>query len=127
MADHGTQTYAQVLWNASQKEGADPKQLVAHLAKHLESQGRIKLLPGILRSFQRLAERNTKLSTSVEVAHASESEKALKEAAAHGIHVEQVTVNPSLIKGWRASGNGKLVDASAKRSLIELYRSITTH
>jgi F0F1-type ATP synthase delta subunit len=127
MADKRTRMYAQVLWDSSEQKNANPKELVAHLAKHLESQGRIKLLPGILRAFQTLAARNTKLTTSVEVSHANESAQALKEAAAHGILAEHAIVNPSLIKGWRASGEGKLVDASAKRSLIELYRKITTH
>jgi F0F1-type ATP synthase delta subunit len=125
MATQGTEVYAQALWNASQKEGADAKKIVAQLAKNLESQGRVKLLPAILRSFQRISARKTKLGMTVEVAHASESAKALKEAAAHGIHAEHAVVNESLIKGWRASGNGKIVDTSAKRSLIELYRSIT--
>jgi F0F1-type ATP synthase delta subunit len=127
MAYNGTQVYAQVLWSAAQQESANPKKLVAQLAKHLESEGRSKMLPGILRSFQQLAARNTKLGMSVEVSHAGESAGALKEAAARGIHAEHAHVNPSLIKGWRASGDGKLVDASAKRALIELYRNITTH
>jgi F0F1-type ATP synthase delta subunit len=125
MADNGIQLYAEALWNASQQEGADAKKIIVHLSKSLDAQGRIKLLPGILRSFQRIAERNTKLGGIVEVAHAGESAKALKEAAAYGIHAEHAHVNPSLIKGWRATGNGKIIDTSAKRSLIELYRSIT--
>lgn len=121
-----TELYAQALFNAAHKDGADAKKLVANLTKHLGIQGRTKLLPGILRSLQRLEARNAKLASVVEVAHAGESAKALKAAAAVGIHAAHAQVNESLIKGWRASSNSKLADASAKRSLIDLYRSITT-
>jgi hypothetical protein len=66
------------------------------------------------------------LAPIIEVAHAHESAEAIKQAASHGIHVEHAQVNPALIKGWRATGNGKLIDHSAKRELIDLYRSVTT-
>ena len=121
--------YAQALFKAAHSEGSekvDPKALVAHLKAALEKQGRVKLLPAILRELQQLEARQEKLAPLVEVAHASDSAHALKSAAEFGIHTEHAHVNASLIKGWRATGNGKLVDHSAKRSLIELYRSITT-
>ncbi|MBA3789116.1 F0F1 ATP synthase subunit delta [Patescibacteria group bacterium] len=121
-----TNLYAQALWTASQQEGADAKKLVKNLTEHLKEQGRLKLLPSILADLKRLDARNTKLAASVEVAHEREAPTALKEAVARGIHAEKAHVNVSLIKGWRASGQGMLIDASAKRELIELYRSITT-
>ncbi len=120
-----TEQYAQALYTAAHQEGADPKALVAHLRSSLEKQGRVKLLPGILHKLTQIEARQAKLMPLVEVAHAGESAGALKGAAHYGIHAEHTHVNPSLIKGWRATGNGKLIDHSAKRSLIELYRSIT--
>lgn len=120
-----TKSYAQALLEASTKEGANAKTLVKNLAKHLEEEGRMKLFPGILRDLQRLEEAQAKLAPTVEVAHAHESADALKQAATHGIHAEHAQVNPALIKGWRATGNGKLIDHSAKRELIDLYRKVT--
>ncbi len=119
-----TELYAQALFNAAQEDGADAKKLVANLAKSLSTQGRLKLLPDILRSLQRLEARNAKLASVVEAASEKESAKALKEAAAAGIHAAHAVVNEALIKGWRATSTTKLVDASAKRSLVDLYRSV---
>ena len=120
-----TKLYAQALFEASQKEGANAKTLVKNLARHLEADGRVKLLPAILRDLQRLDAAQAKLAPTVEVAHAHESAAALKSAKQYGIHAEHASVNPALIKGWRATDNGKLIDHSAKRELIDLYRSIT--
>ena len=121
-----TKLYAQALLEASKKEGASAKTLVKNLAKHLEADGRVKLLPAILRDLQRLEEAQAKLAPTVEVAHAHESASALKAAEKYGIHAEHAQVNPTLIKGWRATGNGKLIDHSAKRELIDLYRKVTS-
>jgi F0F1-type ATP synthase delta subunit len=120
-----TSTYAQALYEAAHKEGADAKLVVKNLVKHLQAEGRIKLLPGILGEVKRLEAAQAKLAPTVEVSHSGESTKALKAAKEFGIHAEHATVNPALIKGWRATGNGKLVDHSAKRELIDLYRRIT--
>jgi hypothetical protein len=117
--------YAQALYTAAGREGADAKVLVQNLATSLEKKGNIKLLPLILRELKHIEARALKLAPSVEVASAGESAHALKGAAAHGIHAEHAHVNHSLIKGWRALGKNMLVDHSAKRSLIELYQSIT--
>jgi F0F1-type ATP synthase delta subunit len=121
-----TEEYAQAVWNLAHKDGADVSAVVKNLVANLKSHGKLKLLPGILQNLHRLEERNAKLAPMVEVAHAGDSAQALKEAAAHGIHAKHAQVNPSLIKGWRASSNGKLVDSSAKRSLIDLYKKVVT-
>jgi F0F1-type ATP synthase delta subunit len=118
--------YAQALYSASQKDSADPKKLVAQLVKYLQASGRSKLLPSILKDLERIEAREAKLAPVVEVAHENETAAALKHAAALGIHAKKAHVNPTLIQGWRATGNGKLYDQSAKRSLVELYRNVTT-
>ena len=119
--------YAQALYNAAQKDGADAKDLVARLVKLLEKQGRSKLLPSILQDLQRIEARNAKVDSIIEVAHERDSAHALKEAAALGIHATKTHTNPTLIQGWRATAQGKLFDRSAKRSLIELYRNSIAH
>jgi F0F1-type ATP synthase delta subunit len=105
--------------------GADEKALVEGLVAHLTRDGRTKLLPGILRELKALEARKHKLAPSVEVASASESSHALKEAQALGISATEVTVNPSLIRGWRAQKSGTLIDRSAKQALVDLYQRIT--
>ena len=65
--------YAQALYNAAQKDGADAKDLVARLVKLLEKQGRSKLLPSILQDLQRIEARNAKVDSVVEVAHEKDS------------------------------------------------------
>lgn len=119
-----TEQYAQAIWNLAYKDGVVVKGLVANLVKHLQAEDKMKLLPGIVLALKRLEQRNAKLAPKVEVATQAESAHALKEAAAHGIHAAHAEVNHSLIKGWRATGNGKLIDRTAKRSLLDLYRNV---
>jgi F0F1-type ATP synthase delta subunit len=120
------ETFAQALYSLAQKDGADAKKLVTQLKTYLAESGRIKLLPSILQELRKIEAREAKLMPAVEVALEKDAAKALSEADAAGVHVAKATINPSLISGWRAMGNGKLYDNSAKRSLIEVYRKITT-
>jgi F0F1-type ATP synthase delta subunit len=107
-------------------QGSDEKKLVAELTKHLTETGRVKLLPGILRHLRVLEARKAKLAPSVEAASEKEAAAAVKAAKAEGIEVAHATVNPALIRGWRARTGGTLIDRSAKQGLIELYRKVTT-
>ncbi len=124
--------YAQALVNAAhtaEKEStkAEPKKLVAQLVKHLETTGRMKLLPHIVRELGRLEAQEKKLAPQVEVAHQKDAAHALAAAAKHGIHANEARVNHTLVQGWRASSKGTLLDASAKRQLVELYKKVLTH
>lgn len=73
------------------------------LKAHLERTGRIKLLPAILRELRTKEARQKLLAP----------------------RKETVKENPSLISGWRSLENGVLVDRSAKRALVDIYRKIT--
>jgi F0F1-type ATP synthase delta subunit len=119
-------SFAHALYNLAKKSNASPKELVKKLQAYLASNGRLKLLPGILQELQKIELQEKKRMPVVEIAKEHDKAKALKEAAAAGVQTSEVRVNPSLITGWRAVGNGKLYDSSAKRSLIEVYRKITT-
>ncbi len=131
--------YAQALYSAAEKgsvaskkggenhKAIEPKKLVAQLVKHLEVKGRTKLLPQILHELGRIEAHEEKLAPSVEVAHQKDAAHALSEAAEkYGIHAHAARVNHTLVQGWRASGNGKLYDASAKRQLVDLYKKVLT-
>lgn len=92
---------------------------------HLKSAGRMKMLPRIVHELRKIASRRVALMPTVEVAQEGESAAALVAAASEGIVAEHASINPSLIRGWRARGNGKLVDRSAKHALIQIYQKVT--
>jgi F0F1-type ATP synthase delta subunit len=118
--------YAKAIDELAQTSGANAKKLAAQLSAHLAASGRSKLLPGILRELRILAARRAKLEPALEVASQAEADEALREAKKEGIIATKTRVNHDLIKGWRARSGGTLIDRSAKRSLIDLYRSVTT-
>jgi F0F1-type ATP synthase delta subunit len=105
--------------------GADEETLVRNLVAHLGASGRMKLLPGILRELRALEARQEKLAPSVEAASEGEKSAALAAASAAGISAASASVNPSLIRGWRARSGSALVDRSAKQALVDLYQRIT--
>lgn len=102
-------------------------QLVASLVAHLTARGRMKLLPGILRELKRLELRAHAQDARIEAATEAELAGAINAAKEAGIVAEAATINPELIRGWRARSGGTLVDRSGKRVLIDLYRTITKH
>ena len=116
--------YAQALAQ-SLARGTDEAKLVEGLVSHLKEEGRIKLLPGIVRELKALQAKSAKLGASLEVASEGEKKGALEAARSAGIETDTVTVNPELIKGWRARSGSVLVDRSAKQALVDLYQKIT--
>lgn len=117
-------TYAQALAR-SIGNGISEEAAVSGLVAHLARQGRSKLLPGILREMKRLAAAEAKLAPTVEVARAEDAETALSAARAAGINVSEASVNPSLVRGWRARSGSRLIDRSGKQALVDLYQRIT--
>lgn len=117
--------YAKALDHLSHQDGSDDKALVATLLTHLKKTGRTRLLPKIARELRVLEARRDKLAPHVEVASEAEAHSAIASAKAEGIEVSHATVNHSLIKGWRARSGGTLIDKSAKRGLIDIYRKVT--
>ena len=117
--------YAQAISHMSREKGRDQAQLVNGLIAHLKKSGRIKLLPGILRELTHLEKRQEKLAPTLEVASHKEEAGAKAVLSAQGIDPKKITVNPSLIRGWRARANGLLWDHSAKRALTDIYKQIT--
>ena len=104
----------------------DAKKLVSELMAHLKTSGRTKLLPGILRELKTLEARSLKTAPTLEVASKDEVASALAEAKKEGIEVTSAHVNHALIQGWRARSGSTLIDKSAKRGLIDLYRKVTS-
>lgn len=115
--------YAKALQRVSEK-GVDDTTLISNLMKHLREKGREKLLPGILRELKILKEQEKYKKGVLEVARESEKKSAQEAVEKAGITTDDIRINPSLIRGWRARSGSTLVDRSAKRSLIDLYERI---
>lgn len=107
------------------KAGENETVLFEKLSRHLAAVGRAKLLPRIARELCTRAARARAAAPVVEIAREEDREPALREAGHLGFAGE-VRVNHSLIRGWRAKKSGTLVDRSAKRALVDIYRNITT-
>lgn len=117
--------YAEVIDRAV-SSGKDEKKLVDGLVAHLTREGRMKLLPGILRELHARHARKEKLRPVLEIASEGEKTAAVQEAKEAGLEAKEVTVNGSLISGWRARSAGRLLDRSGKSALVEIYRNIVT-
>ncbi|HUY62857.1 MAG TPA: F0F1 ATP synthase subunit delta [Candidatus Paceibacterota bacterium] len=107
-------------------DDAGAERVVRKLIAYLESTGRTKMLPQILRRLRALAARRAALAPTVEVAHEREAREALRAAAAEGIEEGKAVVNPALISGWRAKSGGRLVDRSGKEALVRIYQKVTS-
>lgn len=119
-------TYTRLLEATAELEDkAAADAAITKLIIHLKSMGRMNMLPKIAGELRRVAARRAALRPRVEVAHESETTRALHAAAREGISARHAQVNPSLIRGWRAQGGGKLIDHSAKRALIQIYQKVT--
>lgn len=118
-------TYAAALMRLRKGTGVSESALVKNLVAHLRERGRLKLLPGIARELRALYAREKTRTSVLEVAHAADTEEARHAARRAGIEAEDIRVNHALIRGWRATSHGVLVDTSAHRALVDLYRNIT--
>lgn len=117
--------YAQAVQSILAK-GTSEKEVADSLIAHLKTTGRIKLLPRILHELSVQKSKRATFAPRVEVASEKEAATALSEARAEGIDATETHVNPALIRGWRARKGSMLVDRSAKRALIDLYRRIAS-
>ncbi|HUO50055.1 MAG TPA: F0F1 ATP synthase subunit delta [Candidatus Paceibacterota bacterium] len=119
--------YSQALWEMVER-GMEPRAAVRALHESLKARGRDALMPRIAIAFERLAAReNEKNSTTLIVAHAKDAHphsREIKEVLDEiGVHPSDVriSVDPRMIGGWRLEGRGRLIDASHKKYLLDMY------
>jgi hypothetical protein len=115
--------YAQAI-DRELARGTSEAKVFENLYASLKASGRMKLLPRIKRELESLQTHRAKLLPRVEAASEKEAHAALASAKAEGIVAEKALINHSLIRGWRARGNGVTIDRSGKRALIDLYQRI---
>ena len=125
------QIYAQALWEMIEN-GMKPKAAVHALREILVRLGRERLLRRVGRAFARLADQNrTRTRIVLSVARKGDegnAHRAIKKPLNEmGATTKEVTthVDDSLIGGWRLEGRERLVDASFKKQLLEMYNRAT--
>jgi len=124
--------YAQALWKMVER-GMEPKKAVHALHEQLTNTGRASLMRRILRAFERIAERELRKGQSTLTVAREHDERhaktAVKEVLAE-FEVEskdlKTLIDDTIIGGWRLEGNGRLIDASYKTQLLELYKRATS-
>jgi hypothetical protein len=118
--------YAKAIGRIEERGSVTGVALADKLIAYLKARGREKLLPKILAELRAREAKEHVRRPLLEVASEKEKHEALRLSKEAGIETSNARVNHTLIRGWRAKGNGVLVDASAKRSLLQLYRNITS-
>lgn len=113
--------YAQALARLLES-GMAPKEAVRSLKALLERRGQVTLFPRIARAFTNLAARERRRTEVRLIVARSSDEKAAREES--GASDATLSIDESLIGGWRLEGRGRLVDASWKKALLALYTRI---
>lgn len=121
---HLSQQYALELAQALDCADVNEDVLVENLIKNLRSRGREKLLPSIVRELKKIRMQERKKEPCVEIAREEDREKVRAGVDELGVSTYSVTVNPTLVRGWRVRAQGRLIDNTTKKALIELYRVI---
>ncbi len=101
----------------SKREG-----LINSFLEYLKRSGREKLLPGILRELKRIYQREK--APKILIAKESFKDKAEQKAQELGIENYSFEEDETLIGGYVIKSRGFLYDASYKRWLLDLYKSI---
>ena len=97
--------------------------------KLVKIRGHAKLLPNILKEFdQKVAQSEKKSVSTLEVskdADVSEAKKTL-EADGNDLTEIEIVIDERLIGGFQYEKDDLVIDSSYKKSLLNLYRKITT-
>lgn len=105
------------------EQGTSPKDAVNAVVTTLRARGREALIPRVGRAFERLAARTAE-RTQVRITVARSEDAAHAQKAA-GVPHAKVSVDDSLIGGWRIEKEGMLTDDSYKRHLLDIYHRAT--
>ena len=120
------QAYAQAILRIAEKNTMTPNDIAQELKHLLASRGRLSLLPKIAAALRSaLLSKERALKVQLTVAHEKDVPDA-KSAAEKAVSFKEpvVVVDPSLIGGWVLTTANTRVDASFKKQLLDLYRTI---
>jgi F0F1-type ATP synthase delta subunit len=110
-------------------EGKDESNILQSLLRMLKSRGHESLYPKILRELtQKLERKESKRGVIVTLARPDDETRLkdqIKEALTELNATDYTTsIDPSITGGFIAQGEEKRIDASYKKSLLTLYRSL---
>ncbi len=110
-------------------EGRDEKTILDNLGRVLNSYGHTRLYPKILAELsQKLKKHEGKKGAMVTLARSADEsvlKQEIKEALTKLGMTEYVTkVDPTITGGFIAEGGERRIDASYKKTLLTLYRSL---
>ena len=121
------QHYAQALYLSVRGKEEKWEEYVKNLVLILKQRGHSKLLPSILKEYKKLLEQKEDISiiTVSRLADKKALEEAQKVSKMHFHDMEsEVSVNENIIGGFQVLSSTKMVDASYKTALRELYRNM---
>jgi F0F1-type ATP synthase delta subunit len=110
-------------------EGKKEASLLENLSRVLKAHGHERLYPKILTDLRaKLEKREEKMGARVTLARATDEARLKKEIGEAltklGVSDYTTTIDPSITGGFIAEGNEKRIDASYKKTLLALYRSL---
>lgn len=111
------------------KEGKDTPNLLQDLMRVLKSRGHERLYPKILKDLEQTLTRHEKqrgvtITLASETAEGALRDELKKAAQSLGSDTYTTVIDPAIIGGFVAEGGEKRIDASYKKSLLALYRSL---
>lgn len=127
--------YAELLLKVlAGKSSREQEKRLEHFLSLVHSRGHGKLLPRIVREFEKvLARASRKAEVTLTAAHEKDLRAAAKEAAAvlaragrEGTPLRE-RVDQRLVRGFVLAGSDFTYDASARASLIALFERLTAH
>lgn len=129
--------YAEALYEALQnrevKTEADVHKVFARFRKVLAARGHEKLLPFIMHELEKIEEREKNINQVLLITADKKSQSKWSHAYDHYEKegfipkhaIRQEVVDESIVGGYQIRTKDTIIDASYKKSLIELYRKIT--
>lgn len=125
-----TQDYTEAILSLA-KEGKISAHTLTDLKKVLENRGHTRLYPKILAQLKRILEHDQKTGTAL-ITLAKESDgsryknKIVEALTELKITEYTTSIDPTIVGGFIAEGSMKRVDASYKKQLLTLYRSLVS-
>lgn len=122
--------YAHALYKAL-KDSTDTEVLINNFVEILKSRGHYKLLPEILRVYKVVEEKNGESKPIIFVSKKTDlelfEEKINEYKKEFNISSDvDVVIDETLVGGFTLRTSDKIIDSSYKKSLLDLYRLITT-
>jgi F0F1-type ATP synthase delta subunit len=122
------QYYARALYEIVQNESpSEQGKYVGNLMALLKRKGHFKLLPFILKEYTKLSAGKEKDSMIVLSRHSdNQALRQARDAYERHFHLEEphVAVDESIVGGFRIKSGNKILDASYKTALLQLYRNM---